>query len=59
MPTVSVIMPVYNEEQNIARAIDSILKQSFVNFEFIIVDDNSTDKTAEIISTYKDSRIKP
>ncbi|MCD6228359.1 MAG: glycosyltransferase, partial [Candidatus Omnitrophica bacterium] len=42
-PKVSVVMSAYNEEDNIKRAIDCILGQSFNNFEFIIVDDGSTD----------------
>ena len=57
---VSVIMSTYNNEKTLANAINSILKQSFVNFEFIIVNDGSTDKTKEILENYKiiDSRIK-
>lgn len=59
-PLVSVIMPAYNAEKFIASAIESILAQSYKNFEFIIVDDNSTDATAYLIDTFKkkDKRIK-
>ena len=59
-PKISVIMAVYNEEKYIREAIESILNQTFKDFEFIIVDDGSTDRTLEILKKYakKDSRIK-
>jgi glycosyltransferase involved in cell wall biosynthesis len=50
-------MAVYNEERYLSEAVDSILRQTFTDFEFIIVDDNSTDQTQEIIKSYADSRI--
>src|SRR5579859_5463295 len=53
----SVILPVYNREQYISRCIDSILEQTFENFELIILNDGSTDNTEEIIKSKKDSRI--
>jgi glycosyltransferase involved in cell wall biosynthesis len=55
---VTILMPVYNSEKFLREAIDSILNQSFKNFEFIIIDDGSTDSSKEIIETYKDPRIK-
>lgn len=60
-PLISIIVPSFNEEKNIRRCLDSILNQTFKNFEVICVDDNSTDSTFEIIKEYsvKDSRIKP
>lgn len=60
-PLVSVVMPVYNAGDFLVEAIESILKQSFRNFEFIIVDDGSTDSSWQIIKKYfkKDLRIKP
>lgn len=58
MPKVSVVMPAYNAEVYIRKAIDSILSQTFTDFEFIIIDDGSTDATAEIVQHYKDGRIK-
>ena len=60
MPLVSVIMPVYNGEKYLAEAIDSILGQSFTDFEFLIVDDGSQDNSAEIIRSYekRDRRIR-
>lgn len=52
-PLISVIMPVYNAEAYVAEAIQSILYQIYQNFEFIIVDDASTDKSVEIIKRYQ------
>lgn len=59
-PLVSVVMPVYNSEKYLAEAIESILKQTYTNFEFIIIDDCSTDKSWKIISDFakKDKRIR-
>lgn len=58
MVQVSVIMPVYNTEENYLReAIESILKQTFTDFEFIIIDDCSTNNAEEVISSYNDERI--
>lgn len=56
--TVSVIMPVYNEEKYISYAIDSILAQTFTDWELIVVNDASTDRTEEIVRSYTDPRIK-
>ncbi len=57
---VSVILPVYNGDDYVNLAIESVLSQTYKNFEFIIVDDGSTDKTSQIVDEYaaKDSRIK-
>lgn len=55
---VSVVIPAYNHEKFIGPAIDSVLNQSFQDFELIIVDDGSTDKTADVIKGYTDSRIR-
>ena len=57
-PTVSVLMPAYNAERFIREAVDSILAQSFQDFELIIVDDGSKDGTASIIQSYSDERIR-
>lgn len=54
---VSIVMSVYNGEKYLRQAIDSILNQTFTDFEFIIVDDGSTDKTAERLRSYDDDRI--
>ena len=56
-PFLSVIMGCYNSAATIAQAINSILLQTFVNFEFIIIDDCSTDDTVKIIEKYSDPRI--
>lgn len=57
MPTVSVIMPVFNQQELVGSAIKSILDQSFKDFEFIIVDDGSTDDTIRLIEQFDDPRI--
>jgi glycosyltransferase involved in cell wall biosynthesis len=54
---VTVLMPAYNTEDYIAEAITSILAQTFTDFEFIIVNDGSTDNTEKIIRSFKDPRI--
>ena len=58
-PTVSVIMPVYNAERYVAEAVESILAQTFTDFEFLIVDDGSTDGSRKILERYaaQDPRI--
>lgn len=58
MPKVSVVMAVYNGDAYLGDAIQSILSQSFTDFEFVIIDDGSTDKSADIIRSYDDSRIR-
>ena len=58
MPKISVIMPVYNAEKYLNEAIDSILNQTFGDFELIIINDGSTDSSVEIIKNYNDSRIR-
>lgn len=58
MPKVTVLMSVYNRERFVREAIDSILAQTFQDFEFIIINDGSTDKTKEMILSYEDSRIQ-
>lgn len=57
MPKISVVMPAYNAGKYIAQAIDSILGQTFEDFEFIIINDCSTDDTEKIIASYRDKRI--
>jgi glycosyltransferase involved in cell wall biosynthesis len=51
-------MPVYNGEKYLREAIDSVLAQTYTNFEFLILNDGSTDSTQSIIESYSDSRIK-
>lgn len=58
MPKVTVLMPVYNGEKYLHKAINSILSQTFQDFEFLIVNDGSTDNSLEIIISYQDDRIR-
>ena len=57
-PTISVIMPMFNVEKYLRLAIDSILAQTFGDFELILIDDASTDRTLEIAKSFDDRRIK-
>ena len=57
-PKISVVMSVYNGEKYLREAIESILKQTFSDFEFIIVNDGSTDSSLSIIQSYSDERIR-
>jgi glycosyltransferase involved in cell wall biosynthesis len=59
-PLVSVLMPVYNAERYVAEAVQSILDQTFTDFEFLIVDDGSTDKSLKILQKFaqQDPRIR-
>lgn len=56
-PFFSVIIPVYNRRDVIANSIQSVINQSFENWELIVVDDNSNDNTSEVVNSFKDSRI--
>ncbi len=55
---VSVVIPLYNKEHSIARCIESVIKQTYKDFECIIVDDGSTDNGAKVVKKYDDVRIK-
>lgn len=55
---VSIIMAAYNAENTIGRAIDSILEQTYENFELLVIDDCSIDRTAEIVQRIQDNRIR-
>ncbi len=57
-PKISVIMPVYNGEKYLKEAIDSILNQTFTDFEFIIINDGSTDESETIIKSYNNEKIR-
>lgn len=57
-PLISIIIPAYNPGKLIAETIDSVLNQTYQNFEIIIVDDGSTDNTRQIIESFTDKRIK-
>ena len=54
----SVVIPTYNRESVIKRAVDSVLNQTIQDFEIIVVDDGSKDKTDEVMSAYTDPRVK-
>ena len=57
-PTVSAVLPVYNCPQYVGQAIESILSQTFSDFELIIIDDGSTDQTPDVLRRYDDRRIR-
>lgn len=56
-PVVSVVIPAHNAERFIGEAIESVLAQTVADFELVVVDDGSTDRTAEIVAGYRDPRI--
>ena len=60
VPTISVIVPVYNVEKYLRHCIDSILTQSFTDFELLLIDDGSPDRCGQICDEYakKDNRIR-
>jgi glycosyltransferase involved in cell wall biosynthesis len=57
-PVASVIMPAYNSAPYVREAVESILNQSFTDFEFLVYDDRSSDDTVKIIESYPDARIR-
>lgn len=57
-PKISVIMPMYNCEKYVGLAIETLLNQTFKNFEAILIDDCSTDRTLEIAKSFSDPRLK-
>ena len=57
LPKITVLMSVYNGEKYLRESIDSILNQTFIDFEFLIINDGSTDSTRDIILSYVDPRI--
>jgi glycosyltransferase involved in cell wall biosynthesis len=58
MPLISVIIPVYNGEKMIRETIDSVLNQTFPDFELLVINDGSTDSTLEVLQTIQDRRLK-
>ena len=57
-PRVTVLMPVYNAAATVREAVDSVLAQTYGDFEFLIIDDGSSDETARIVRSYDDPRIR-
>ena len=57
-PAISVVMPLYNKERDVARAIRSALAQTFTDYELIVVNDGSTDRSVEAVATFNDPRIR-
>ncbi len=58
MPTISIIIPAYNAERTILETIESVQQQTFSDFEIIVINDGSTDKTLELLESIKDERLK-
>jgi glycosyltransferase involved in cell wall biosynthesis len=58
MPCFSIVIPVYNKERFVSKTIESVLSQTFTDYEIIIVNDGSTDQSEAKISTFKDNRIR-
>jgi len=56
--SISVIIPTYNRADKLKRAVDSVLNQTYQNFEIIIIDDNSQDNTRSVVKNFKDDRIR-
>ena len=57
-PLISVVIPAYNHERFVGEAVESVLNQSCRDFELIVVDDGSTDRTAEVVQGYTDPRLR-
>lgn len=58
MPTISVVIPAYNAERTILETVASVLQQTFSDFELIVIDDGSRDRTVELLQSIKDERLK-
>jgi len=54
IPDISVIIPTYNRDEFVTKAVDSVLSQSYTSYELIVVDDGSTDNTREVLKPYMD-----
>ena len=57
-PKVSVVIPLYNREKYVRSAVDSILSQTFSDFELLVIDDGSTDGSIAVVQSYSDPRIR-
>ena len=58
IPRISVIIPTYNRVHLVGRAIQSVLDQTYQNFDIVVIDDGSTDNTEEIVESFNDERIR-
>ena len=58
MPKISLLLPIYNGEVFLAETMDSLLAQTHDDFDIVVIDDGSTDGTADVIHGYDDARIK-
>src|SRR5919202_5944333 len=58
MPTIFVVIPAYNAERTILETVASVLQQTFSDFELIVIDDGSRDRTVELLQSIKDERLK-
>lgn len=58
MSTISVVVPAYNSQSTILETIDSVLEQTFTDFELIVINDGSTDRTLKLLETVQDKRLK-
>lgn len=58
MPTTSVIIPAYNAERTILETVESARQQTFLDFDIIVINDGSTDRTLELLNTVEDPRLK-
>src|SRR5262245_18204916 len=56
-PSVSIVIPTYNRANLIARSLQSVLDQSYEDFEILVIDDGSTDQTAAVVAGFRDQRI--
>jgi len=57
-PAISVVMPVFNRQDTVARSVESVLAQDCPDFEFVIVDDGSSDGTEDVVAGFRDARIR-
>ena len=58
MPQVTVIIPAYNARSTVRSTLESVLAQTFADFEAIVIDDGSTDETAQVVARMLDQRVK-